>query len=126
MSDAQLVRQALAGQNGAYEQLVRRWSARVLAVCHARIGRADASEELAQETLFRGLKALPSLAEPDKFGPWICGIANRACLDWLKNGRRAPLQMSALTGDEPERLGGASNDGANVAEEREEISRMMA
>ncbi len=36
-SDSDLVRLAQGGERRAYEELVRRWSARVLAVCHAKI-----------------------------------------------------------------------------------------
>lgn len=100
LSDGELVRAALAGDPAAYEPLVLRWAGRVLAVCHARVGRADVAEELAQETLFRGFKALGSLTEPEKFGHWLCGIATRVCLDHLKSKRsRATVPMSAL-GDE--------------------------
>jgi len=75
MTDGELVRHTLAGRTSAYDPLVRKWAARVTAVCHARVGRPDVAEELAQEALFRGYKALGSLAEPEKFGPWLCGIA---------------------------------------------------
>jgi len=84
MSDGQLVNEVLSGRVESYDPLVRRWAARVLAVCHARVGRADAAEDLAQEALLRGLRALPTLSDPEKFGPWLCGIAVRCCLDWLK------------------------------------------
>ena len=70
MSDAELVRQALAGQAEAYAELVRRWSPRVLALCHARVRRADAAEDLAQEALLRGYRALATLSQPDRFGAW--------------------------------------------------------
>ena len=91
MTDAELVRQARDGQPTAYEQLVRRWSARVLAVCHARVPRRDVAEELAQEALLRGYESLSSLEAPEKFGAWLRGIAARVCLDWLK-ARQAQLQ----------------------------------
>ena len=84
-SDSDLVRLAQGGQLAAYEELVRRWSARVLAVCHARVRSAHTAEELAQEALLRGLSAIDTLEDPAKFGPWLCGIASRACLDWLKS-----------------------------------------
>ena len=61
MTDGELVRHTLAGKNSAYDPLVRKWAPRVIAVCHARVGRADVAEELAQEALFRGYKALCSL-----------------------------------------------------------------
>ncbi len=47
------------------------------------------AEELAQESLVRGFRALATLAEPDKFGPWLRGMASGVCLDWLKKSRPA-------------------------------------
>src|SRR5260370_5619382 len=96
LSDADLVRQARAGQTAAYEELVRRWAARITALCHARVKRAHLADELAQETLLRGFRALDSLADPDRFGPWLCGIALRACLDWLKAKQNAQVPFSVL------------------------------
>lgn len=99
MSDAELVRLTLAGRTEAYEELVRRWSIRVVAVCHARVGRVDVAEDLAQETLLRGFRALGSLANPERFGAWLQGIALRACLDWLKARERSVIPFSVLGPD---------------------------
>jgi RNA polymerase sigma-70 factor (ECF subfamily) len=99
MSDGELVRQTLAGWTVGYEELVRRWAARVTALCHARTGRADAAEDLAQETLLRGFRALGTLTDPEKFGSWLCGIAVRTCLDWLKSKQRSQVNFSALGPD---------------------------
>lgn len=95
MTDGELVRQARAGQAAAYGELARRWAPRVLAVCRARVGR-PAAEDLAQEALLRGLRGLPTLADPDKFGPWLVGIAVRTCLDWLKSAQRTEVSLDAL------------------------------
>src|SRR5207302_4083187 len=96
----ELVRQARAGRTEAYAELVRRWSARVTALCHARVGRAHAADDLAQETLLRGFRSLSTLTDPERFGPWLCGIALRACLDWLKSKQNQQIPFSAL---DPER-----------------------
>ena len=96
MTDAELVRQTLAGQGEAYAELVRRWTPRVLALCHARVGRAGAAEDLAQEALLRGFRRLGTLSQPDRFGAWLHGIALRACLDWLKARERTTVPFSAL------------------------------
>ena len=98
MTDGELVRRARAGESAAYGQLAQRWAARVLAVCHARVGRAGraAAEDLAQEALLRGLRALPSLADAEKFGPWLIGIAVRTCLDWLKSAQRSEVSLDAM------------------------------
>ncbi len=98
-SDSDLVRLAQDGQLSAYEELVRRWSARVLAVCHARVRSFHTAEELAQEALLRGLRAIATLEDPTKFGPWLCGIASRACLDWLKSAQSRQVSLDALAVD---------------------------
>ena len=126
MTDGELVRQAISGAAPAYEALVRRWAARVLGVCHARVGRAPAAEDLAQETLLRGLRALPTLAEPEKFGPWICGIASRTCLDWLKRSERRDVSLAAAGGADGEaRFASARGDAADEVERADEIDHLM-
>jgi RNA polymerase sigma-70 factor (ECF subfamily) len=97
MSDGDLVRQTLSGENRAYEELVRRWAARVLAVCHSRVGRRDIAEDLAQETLLRGFRSLGTLSDPEKFPGWLTGIAIRTCLDWLKAKERTQVSFSTLS-----------------------------
>jgi len=84
--------------------LVHRWSARVLAVCHGRVGNASTAEDLAQETLLRALRSLGSIREPERFGSWICGIATRTCLDWLKSKQRTEVSIDhfeAQAGENP-------------------------
>src|SRR5262245_20247561 len=97
MSDGELVRQTLAGRSQAFEELVRRWAGRLVALCHARIGRPDLAEDLAQESLLRAFRALATLSDQDKFGSWLCGIAVRTCLDWLKSKQRTQVPFSTLS-----------------------------
>lgn len=124
MTDGQLVRRVLSGDTSAYDPLVRRWAPRVMAVCHARVGRADAADDLAQETLLRGLRALPTLSEPEKFGAWLSGIAVRTCLDWLKAAARTEVPMSALP---PARDASTFEGKSGRSPERlDEIRRLMA
>jgi RNA polymerase sigma-70 factor (ECF subfamily) len=98
-SDAELVRQARLGGPDAYTELVRRWAARVTALCHARVGRAHVADDMAQETLLRGFRSLHTLNDPERFGPWLCGIAMRICLDWLKAKKNSQIPFSALGDD---------------------------
>jgi RNA polymerase sigma-70 factor (ECF subfamily) len=94
--DAELVRCAAAGQSAAYGRLVRRWAGRVLAVCHARVGRTDAAEDLAQEAMLRGFVSIRTLQQPERFGAWLLGISRLVCLDWLKDRRRDEIPLSAI------------------------------
>lgn len=97
MSDGELVRQVLAGRIELYEELVRRWARRVAAVCHARVGQEAAVADLIQETLLRGYRALRTLSDPEKFGPWLCGIALRASLTWLRQQQRTAASFSDVS-----------------------------
>jgi RNA polymerase sigma-70 factor (ECF subfamily) len=95
-SDSDLVRQAQQGERTAYAELVRRWSARVLAVCQSRVRSAHTAEELAQDALLRSMRALPTLRDPDRFGSWLCSIASQACLDWLKSSQAKQVSIDAM------------------------------
>jgi RNA polymerase sigma-70 factor (ECF subfamily) len=127
-SDGDLVRQTLAGRAQAYEELVRHWAARIVAVCHARVGQADAADDLAQETLLRGYRALGSLAEPEKFGAWLCGIATNACRDWLKSRQRTQIPFSVLGANQnvDELVGSDPRADGSALDREEELSQLMA
>jgi RNA polymerase sigma-70 factor (ECF subfamily) len=128
MSDGELVRQTLAGQTQAYEELVRRWAGRVTALCHARLHHAHAAEDMSQEALLRAYRGLHTLVDPEKFGAWLCGIAHRACLDWLKAKERTQIAFSALGPDvDPAELCGSrpETDG-RAADREEEIQQLFA
>jgi len=100
MTDAELVRATLAGSRDAYAEIARRWSPRVTAICHSRVRRSDVADDLAQETLLRGYRALHTLSDPNKLGTWLMGIGHRASLDWLKARERSTLLFSGLGPDQ--------------------------
>ena len=126
-SDSDLVGLARNGELAAYEELVRRWSARVLAICHARVRSSHTAEELAQESLLRGFRALGTLEEPAKFGPWLCGIASRVCLDWLKNGQAGQVSLDAMSdGHADHWVSRAEDSPAEAAEQADEQRRLLA
>jgi RNA polymerase sigma-70 factor (ECF subfamily) len=128
MSDGDLARQAAAGRTEAYEELVRRWAARVTALCHAKAGRSGAAEDLAQETLLRGFRSIQSLSEPEKFGAWLYGIALRTCSDWLKAKERSQVRFSDLGPDRnPEEfLHSQPRSNEPELDRRDELDRLMA
>jgi RNA polymerase sigma-70 factor (ECF subfamily) len=125
-SDSDLVRLAQGGQPAAYEELVCRWSARVLAVCHAKVRSAHTAEELAQEALLRGLRALATLEDPAKFGPWLCGIASRACLDWLKSGQARQVSLEAMCEDQTAWVAQEGESPDEAASRADEERRLLA
>jgi len=127
MTDGELVRQTLAGRLAAYAELVGRWSARVLAVCRAHVGPVDIAEDLAQEALVRGLQSLATLRDPEKFGPWLRGIALRACLDWRKAKQTSQKPFSSLD-TAAAKFDPASRDDSveTLVEHKEDCARLRA
>jgi RNA polymerase sigma factor (sigma-70 family) len=107
MDEAELVRQVLQGNLGAYGELVTRYTAQIAAVCRARVPRPEV-EDLVQESFLRGLDNLAGLREPEKFGSWLYGIARNLCRDWLNNreNQHGPLDAAAhlLAAPEDDRL----------------------
>ena len=102
VSDADLVRQARAGRTTAYEELVRRWAGRITALCHARVKRAHLADELAQETLLRGFRALHTLTDPERFGVGQLTVGGRhqavVCLLDLLRGTGRRIAAFTLAG----------------------------
>jgi RNA polymerase sigma-70 factor (ECF subfamily) len=126
-SDAELVWQARNGRIDAYGELARRWSPRVMAVCHARVRCQTAAADLAQETLLRGLRDLVTLKSPEKFGAWIRGIAQRVCLDWIKSRERSQVPFARLGHDGHVQEPLAAGDDVAVAlDQADEVRRLMA
>lgn len=124
MTDGDLVRQAREGRHAALAELTHRWAGKVLALCHVQVGRADIAPDLAQESLLRALRGLQSLLEPEKFGPWLRGIAKRVCLDWLKAKPRRAIPFSALD-DDASLLNHVSSPHEPMACERQEDEHQL-
>jgi RNA polymerase sigma-70 factor (ECF subfamily) len=126
-SDAELVRQAGDGRPDAYGELARRWSPRVMAVCHARVRCQASAADLTQETLLRGFRDLATLKSPEKFGAWLRGIAQRVCLDWLKSKQRSQVPFSRLARDDhPCELLTHGDDAGAAVDLADEVRRLMS
>ena len=90
MTDGELVRLVVAGDTAVYEVLARRWYYRILAYCQARLisGHFHDAEDLTQDVFVRGFRDLNSLADSERFGSWLRGIANHLCSDWGRDHQR--------------------------------------
>lgn len=100
MDDGEAVRLALQGNAAAMSELAQGWSARVFAFCLARCRNRHVAEDLAQEALLRAIRSLASLECPERFGPWLRGIAIRVFLDWKKARQTSQVPFSTLDSDE--------------------------
>ncbi len=94
MDDADLVKQVLQGNMGAYAELVRRYTAQITALCRAHIPRARCRvEDVVQETFCRGLDNLVNLSKPEKVSERGCitTIARSLCRDRTQRPQQPAL-----------------------------------
>lgn len=92
--DRDLVVRSQSGDDGAFEDLYRRYFDRLYRFCLRRVGDPHEAEELAQETFARAYGALPRLAGERRFYPWLSVIASRLCVDEYR--RRARSEPAAV------------------------------
>jgi RNA polymerase sigma-70 factor (ECF subfamily) len=102
--DKLLVEQFQAGDVAGFEDLYRRYYARLYRFCLKRVGDSAEAEEVTQEAFTRAYTAMPRLAGERKFYPWLSVIAARLCLDTHRRRARSvplpELDLGAVDGDQ--------------------------
>ncbi|MHC5012455.1 MAG: RNA polymerase sigma factor [Planctomycetota bacterium] len=100
METASLVRRAQAGDRTSRDALARTWLPTVYAVALAHRGRPAEAEDLTQEAFYRAFRALRTLRDPERFGPWMIRIVRNAARDQARRPR-PPAPLGERAGDVP-------------------------
>ncbi|HET8607557.1 MAG TPA: sigma-70 family RNA polymerase sigma factor [Gaiellaceae bacterium] len=89
LDDARLVAACRAGDQAAWNELVRRFSRYVYAIVVQafRLPEADA-EDVFQDVFARVYEQLGRLRADDAFRPWLAQLTRRCCIDRLRAGAR--------------------------------------
>jgi RNA polymerase sigma-70 factor (ECF subfamily) len=87
LADAQLVRQARKGDEGAFEALVRRYKSLMIVVAYRQCSNEIDAEDVAQEALYRAFRELHRLDNPARFKSWAMRITANAAIDMLRRRR---------------------------------------
>jgi RNA polymerase sigma-70 factor, ECF subfamily len=95
LSDQELVREAVAGREAAFAELIHRYQRPVFSLIYRMVRDRELAEDLAQETFIKVLNAIGSYRPEYKFSSWIFKIANNAAIDQL---RRRELHTLSLEG----------------------------
>lgn len=88
--DAELVDRALAGDLGAFEDLVERHRAVVYRVAARVVGREEA-DDVAQESFLRAYHRLDRFRGDSPFRSWLLQIAHNSALNALRTRRPDPI-----------------------------------
>jgi RNA polymerase sigma-70 factor (ECF subfamily) len=83
-----LIRRSLAGDEDAFEVLVRKHTPRVFNIIGSFFRRREMIEDIAQEVFARSFFSLASFTLGRSFEAWVAKIAVNACYDHLRAQRR--------------------------------------
>lgn len=93
-SDATLVLGVRNGDRAAFAELYDRRARMIRAVCYDATRDFHASADLTQEVFLRAYRNLGFLRDPQRFGPWLIGIARQVCREWLRQRRRESARLA--------------------------------
>jgi RNA polymerase sigma-70 factor (ECF subfamily) len=130
-ADHVLVRQALAGDEGAFEILVRRYHTQVFHFIRHYISDYDQAWDVFQQVLLKLFVSLPKLCvAQEQLGPWLYRTARNCCIDALRVRRLvhfSELEWEAEEGEEPFPLASLVDPGPSPEEmgERHEGQREL-
>lgn len=88
LADENVIYACRQGDRAAYAELVKRHYRHVFAVCLGMLANVHDAEDIAQETMLKGLANLRKLAKPEQFESWILRIARNLCIDLLRRRKR--------------------------------------
>ncbi|NOT54469.1 MAG: sigma-70 family RNA polymerase sigma factor [Deltaproteobacteria bacterium] len=90
MNEASLLAGLRAGDQGAYETLVRAYSGRLLAVTRRLLRTEEDARDAMQDAFLSAFRALPTFEEGSLLSTWLHRIAVNAALMKLRTRRRKP------------------------------------
>ena len=90
-SDGELVDRALAGEQQAFTELVRRYDDRLRGLAYKILGDRHRMDDAMQEAYLRAYRNLHRFRRDAELGSWLYRIVHNACIDELRRiGRRPP------------------------------------
>ena len=94
-TDKELAALAVAGNEGAFAELLRRYERPIFSLVYRMVRDRSLAEDLAQEAFIRAFNAVSSYDSRYKFSSWIFKIANNHTIDHL---RRRKLDTISIDG----------------------------
>jgi len=131
-TDEQLVERALAGDQEAFGEVVRRWERKIYALTYGILGAYEEARDATQETFIAAYRNLRGFRGEAKVSSWLHRIAVNQC---ITRQRRARVRAETGTEDEVGAAGegflaaggrGSPARAAEAAERTEAVRRAVA
>lgn len=119
--DQGLVERAQRGDRESYEKLARASADRMYAIAYQISRDADSADDAVQEALVAMWRDIPSLRDASRFEGWTYRLVVRACLQDLRQRRRANVRPLTVEDDRP-----GTHDMASESATRDQIERGLA
>lgn len=101
-SDEQLAQRALAGEEAAFDELVRRHQSRVYHLAYVMCRDRDLADDWAQEAFVRAFEQLRHFDSTRPFTPWLLKVATNVCLNQVRRGSLTTVSLEATDNPEDE------------------------
>ena len=102
VSDCELVATAIAGAEGSFEELVRRYQRPMSAYVYRMVGNYESALDLTQEIFIKVYGSLRRYRAEFKFSTWIYKIAHNCAVDHLR--RSSTREQSLINGTETDNI----------------------
>ena len=100
--DATLVLRTLNGDKTAFSELYDRYARLVRVICYDNTRDLYKAQDLAQEVFLRAYVKLGELKKPDRFGPWLVGMARNVGREYRRGQFRDRHLIVGLDVEEPQ------------------------
>jgi RNA polymerase sigma-70 factor (ECF subfamily) len=100
-TEVQRLASARAGEDGAFDALVRPLLPRLEAFALRMVSHPDDAAELVQDALLKAHLGLAGFRGGSSFSTWLFSILTRCCLDHLRKRRRWPWDAQAQARSDP-------------------------
>lgn len=111
MEQRLLVTRALQGEYGAFDEIVKQYSALMLRTASLIVGDKDIAEDVVQDALIQAWHHLPDLRKAGALRPWLMRIVVNQCISFKRRlARSTTFMRQALSEQENDMLALAADD----------------
>lgn len=122
-TDADLVRRYLAGDPGAFDQLMREHEDRVFSICLRMLRDREAALDATQDTFVTVFRKADTFAGRSAFSTWLYRVAVNTCYDHARKRKRHAAEPLP-EGRDP--MDASAADGFTAAELRPDLEAALA